>query len=159
MIKARLLTSSSNIRRVFVPWRMMSTEGRPTSTQEAQMSAPTKPEEIATEQSESGKKTSSAPIRKRIVIFGGNGYVGQGVVMQAIKKGIDITSISRSGKPKKFHEPQSASGHVQWAKGDIMNPSSYQDILKDATAVVSCVGAFGTNEVSQSYNSTVTNLI
>ncbi len=40
------------------------------------------------------------------------------------------------------------SAVVQWLKGDIFQPDSYKESMKSVDAVVSCVGAFGSNEVS-----------
>lgn len=37
---------------------------------------------------------------------------------------------------------------VQWLKGDINQPDTYKEALKTVDAAVSCVGAFGSNDVS-----------
>lgn len=87
------------------------------------------------------------PPRRKIVLFGGNGFVGQGIVTAALRAGVDVVSISRSGAPAKFEVPAVATGRIEWKRGDINVPSSYEDVLRDAAGVVSCVGAFGSNEV------------
>lgn len=88
------------------------------------------------------------PRRSKIVLFGGNGFVGQGIVAAALRAGIDVVSISRSGAPAKFEVPKVATGRIEWKRGDINVPSTYEDVLREAVGVVSCVGAFGSNEVS-----------
>ncbi len=97
----------------------------------------------------SRERKTTEPERKKLVLFGGNGFVGQGIVRAALKKGVDIVSISRSGGPTDFQLPAFAPGKVEWKKGDILEPNSYKEELKGATGVVSCVGGFGSNEVSK----------
>lgn len=86
---------------------------------------------------------------KRIVVFGGNGYVGQRVVKAALLAGVDVTSINRSGAPSNFTAVSKAGSNavVNWIKGDLFNAEAWRHELSGATGVVSCVGAFGSNEV------------
>ena len=49
-------------------------------------------------------------------------------------------SVSRSGLKPKHLEGQSWATEVAWIAGDALTPESYQDTLKDATAVVISVG-------------------
>ena len=55
---------------------------------------------------------------KKIVVFGGNGYVGQSVVRAALKLGFDVTSIARSGEPRSGVDADMEG--VTWAKGDLL---------------------------------------
>lgn len=93
------------------------------------------------------EQASPASDHRKIVLFGGNGFVGQGIVNSALKSGVDVVSINRSGQPKNFKPPAFSSGKIEWKMGDINDPSTYKDELKDAVGVISCVGAFGSNEV------------
>ena len=81
---------------------------------------------------------------KKVIVFGGNGYVGQNVCQYALGRGAQVISINRSGRP-------SSAGHwaseVTWIRGDIFRGDEWRDHLRGATGVVSCVGAFGNNEV------------
>jgi uncharacterized protein YbjT (DUF2867 family) len=95
----------------------------------------------------------------RLVIFGGNGYVGQRIVRSALAFGYDVISISRSGAPSNtsaersfFREHLKDDHGVQWVSGDVFKPESYQEFLKGATGVVSCIGAFGSDSFMQKVN-------
>jgi len=96
--------------------------------------------------------TTAEATRKRIVLFGGNGFVGQAMVEAALRQGIDVVSINRSGAPKHFKPPAFAPGKVEWKSGDITAPDTYKDTLPGATGAISCVGAFGSNEFMEKIN-------
>ncbi|KAI9665441.1 MAG: hypothetical protein M1829_005720 [Trizodia sp. TS-e1964] len=83
--------------------------------------------------------------RKKIVVCGGNGFLGSRICKSAVARGWDVTSISRSGEPTwsavtSSPEPPSWSSSVSWQKADILKPSTYQPLLKDADAVVHSMG-------------------
>lgn len=91
--------------------------------------------------------------RKKLIVFGGNGYVGQAVIRQAlIKDGVDVISINRSGQPDSFRPPLNAAGKVEWLKGDIFDSSTWLDAINTADGAISCVGAFGSNEFMEKIN-------
>lgn len=109
-----------------------------------------------------GGETSAGTTRtterkmKKIVVIGGNGYVGQQVVKAALRAGSDVVSISRSGAPVDFTADASSGvtgGSISWEKGDITDTQSgWQELLKGADGVVSCLGAFGSNEFMEKVN-------
>ncbi|KAG2157176.1 mitochondrial protein [Suillus clintonianus] len=81
-------------------------------------------------------------IAQKILVVGGNGFVGSAVCKMALARGIEVTSISFSGKPYKTpqgHTPAWVE-RVEWRKADAMNPESYADILPGVDAVVHTVG-------------------
>jgi uncharacterized protein YbjT (DUF2867 family) len=82
----------------------------------------------------------------KIIVFGGNGYLGQRIVKSALKWGINVVSINRSGEPSNF-DAHSYKARVEWLKGDIFQPKQWDSYLSDCSGVISCVGAFGSNEV------------
>ncbi|CAI5986718.1 unnamed protein product [Closterium sp. NIES-64] len=86
---------------------------------------------------------STAEQRARIVVMGGNGFVGSAICRNAIGQGIEVASVNRSGQPNRS---EAWIKEVEWIKGDALNPSSWKQHLQGATGVVSCVGAFGSNE-------------
>lgn len=85
----------------------------------------------------------------RIVVFGGNGYVGSQVCRAALALGLEVTSVNRSGCPSGKEE---WIRKVQWVQGDILNSTNekrevVRAALVGADGAVSCVGGFGNNKV------------
>lgn len=81
-------------------------------------------------------------LAQKILVVGGNGFVGSAVCKMALARGMEVTSISSSGKPYKTpqgHTPAWVE-RVEWRKADAMNPESYADILPGVDAVVHTVG-------------------
>ena len=76
------------------------------------------------------------------------------MVKQALARGLDVISINRSGSPREFVTPRDISGTIEWVRGDIFHPEEWRDVLQEADGVISCVGAFGSNEVSSVLEST-----
>eukprot|EP00010_Vexillifera_abyssalis_P007143 CAMPEP_0201546798 /NCGR_PEP_ID=MMETSP0173_2-20130828/3166_1 /ASSEMBLY_ACC=CAM_ASM_000268 /TAXON_ID=218659 /ORGANISM="Vexillifera sp., Strain DIVA3 564/2" /LENGTH=278 /DNA_ID=CAMNT_0047955587 /DNA_START=161 /DNA_END=997 /DNA_ORIENTATION=- len=83
---------------------------------------------------------------KSLLVLGGNGFVGSAICKYAIDSGKydRVKSLSRSG------EPPTTSGEwkdqVQWLKGDVFKGDEWDAHLDDVQSVVSCIGAFGTDE-------------
>ncbi len=77
-----------------------------------------------------------------------------------MKFNIEVVSISRTGIPSGFEEDGDVKlkGSVKWHKGDIFKEDEWKDQLKDCDGVISCVGAFGTNEVGH-YSKTLLRLL
>lgn len=79
-----------------------------------------------------------------MVVFGGNGYVGSHVCQAALAAGLDVTSVSRSGRPS---FPTGAWGdQVTWLAGDALRAESYEGVLDGAAGVICTIGGFGSNE-------------
>lgn len=87
--------------------------------------------------------------RKKVLILGGNGYVGTHICKEALARGLPVASLSRSGRPGVV-EPW--SNDVEWVKGDLFHPSNWRHTLEDVSAVISCVGGFGSNDQMQKIN-------
>lgn len=101
---------------------------------------------------------------KRLVVAGGNGFLGSRICKYAVARGWDVTSIryvqfisspftsllhshphSRSGEPRwdavtSSPQPPSWSHKVSWERGDILRPSTYAPLLKGADYVVHTMG-------------------
>ena len=103
---------------------------------------PVEPVEAEPIESKSGE-------RKKLLVLGGNGYVGTHVCKEALAKGVPVASLSRSGRPGVL-EPW--SDEVEWVKGDLFHPASWRTALDDVSAVISCVGGFGSNEQMRKIN-------
>ncbi|PYI15401.1 mitochondrion protein [Aspergillus japonicus CBS 114.51] len=82
---------------------------------------------------------------KRVVVAGGNGFLGSRICKSAVARGWSVTSLSRSGEPRwdavtdSVSRPSWASS-VEWAKADILKPETYKAFLNGATAVVHSMG-------------------
>ncbi len=89
--------------------------------------------------------------RRRLLILGGSGYVGQNICHAAIRSGDFevVRSLSRSGMPRADSVPPHLApslSSVEWASGDVLDGSyPLGDVMSDVDAVVSCLGAFGSN--------------
>ncbi|KAL9001493.1 MAG: hypothetical protein Q9169_000068 [Polycauliona sp. 2 TL-2023] len=83
--------------------------------------------------------------KKRIVVCGGNGFLGSRICKSAVTRGWDVTSFSRSGAPNwssitSSPAPPPWSTSVAWEKADMLKPATYKALLKDADAVVHSTG-------------------
>ncbi|GLB07939.1 hypothetical protein AtubIFM57258_003307 [Aspergillus tubingensis] len=82
---------------------------------------------------------------KRVVVAGGNGFLGSRICKSAVARGWEVTSLSRSGEPRwdtvtgSLNRPSWASS-VEWAKADMLKPDIYKPFLNGANAVVHSMG-------------------
>ncbi|KAK6934942.1 NAD(P)-binding domain [Dillenia turbinata] len=85
---------------------------------------------------------------ERVVVLGGSGFVGSAICKAAVSKGIEVISLSRTGRP-------SYSGswveQVTWLPGDVFY-ANWDEVLPGATAVVSTIGGFGNEEQMKRIN-------
>ncbi|KAG6845328.1 hypothetical protein H0H87_010785 [Tephrocybe sp. NHM501043] len=79
---------------------------------------------------------------RRILVIGGNGFIGSAICKAALAKGIQVTSISSSGLPYR-----SAKGHapawvnkVDWQRGDALHPESFAHLLPEVDGVIHTLG-------------------
>ncbi|KAF9454540.1 NAD(P)-binding protein [Macrolepiota fuliginosa MF-IS2] len=84
------------------------------------------------------------PALRRILVVGGNGFIaGSAVCKLAVARGIQVTSVSSSGKPyrtAKGHTPAWANKVVDWQKGDALHPESFAHLLPEVSGVVHTLG-------------------
>ncbi|OXB34246.1 mitochondrial protein [Cryptococcus neoformans] len=78
----------------------------------------------------------------RLLVVGGNGFLGSAICKAAVGKGWEVSSMSSSGKP--FTTP---AGHtpawvpkVSWHSASAFSPSSYSSLVSSSTAVVHTLG-------------------
>ncbi|XP_027084787.1 uncharacterized protein At1g32220, chloroplastic-like [Coffea arabica] len=79
---------------------------------------------------------------ERIVVLGGSGFVGSAICKAAVSKGIEVISLSRSGRPS---YTGSWVDQVTWKSGDVFYVN-WDEVLVGATTVVSTLGGFGSEE-------------
>ncbi|KAL7817074.1 hypothetical protein V8C26DRAFT_428692 [Trichoderma gracile] len=82
---------------------------------------------------------------KKLIVCGGNGFLGSRICKYAVARGWDVTSISRSGEPRWDSVSSSATpppwAHkVSWERADILEPSTYAPLLKGSDYVVHSLG-------------------
>lgn len=70
---------------------------------------------------------------KQVVVFGGNGFVGQNVCQAALLMGADVVSVNRSGPPA--GKEKAWKDTVKWVQADIFKPEDY------ATEVGRCLSS------------------
>ncbi|KAK8938676.1 hypothetical protein KSP39_PZI011365 [Platanthera zijinensis] len=99
--------------------------------------------------------SSSVPIdvvadvkTERIVVLGGTGFVGSAICKAAVSKGIEVVSLSRSGRPS---YTDSWIDQVTWMAGDVFY-ARWDEVLVGATAVISTLGGFGNEEQMKKIN-------
>ncbi|KAI0306460.1 NAD(P)-binding protein [Multifurca ochricompacta] len=87
------------------------------------------------------------PALQKILVVGGNGFIGSAVCRAALRRGYQVTSISSSGRP--FQTPK---GHtpvwtekVEWVMADALRPETYSHILPGVSAVVHTLGTLFAN--------------
>lgn len=74
---------------------------------------------------------------KKMVIFGGSGFLGREIIQQALHQNFDVTSISRSGAPE---VRESWMNKVRWLKADVFDPNMWRDKLVDVDVVIDAIG-------------------
>lgn len=89
--------------------------------------------------------TTSAAAKKKLLVFGGNGFVGSRICKAASARNWEVVSVSRSGEPHwpsvSAHQSAPAwSKNVTWRSANILHPESYKKDLEGATAVVHSMG-------------------
>ncbi|RCV33452.1 hypothetical protein SEVIR_7G091800v4 [Setaria viridis] len=85
---------------------------------------------------------------EKIVVLGGSGFVGSAICKAAVSKGIEVVSLSRSGRPS---YSDSWVDQVNWLAGDVFY-ARWDEVLVGATAVVSTLGGFGNEEQMKRIN-------
>ena len=84
---------------------------------------------------------SAAGAAKRLVVFGGSGFVGGAVAEAALQRGAAVLCLSRTGAPAAGLATQPWARAAQWAKADALQPDTYRDRLVGADAVVVSIGS------------------
>lgn len=77
---------------------------------------------------------------RNLLVCGGSGFLGSRICKIASARRWNVTSLSRSGEPAWSDPRPSWAADVCWRKGDVLDPATYQDALKEADAVVHSMG-------------------
>ncbi|KAG2400372.1 uncharacterized protein HKW66_Vig0097740 [Vigna angularis] len=139
---SRLIHSTPSISRL--KFRTTAVCGRNLCTDSNKVDEPFKTEEAET-------VNVPPPPTEKLLVLGGNGFVGSHICREALERGLSVASISRSGRSS-LHD--SWAGNVTWYKGNILSTDSLKEALNGVTAVISCVGGFGSNSYMYKINGT-----
>ncbi|RYQ85164.1 hypothetical protein Ahy_B10g104655 isoform A [Arachis hypogaea] len=80
------------------------------------------------------------PPTDKLLVLGGNGFVGSHICREALDRGLSVASLSRSGRSS-LHD--SWATNVIWYKGNLLSGDSLKEALNGVTAVVSFHLSFG----------------
>ncbi|KAM1021712.1 hypothetical protein ACFX2J_042564 [Malus domestica] len=138
----RLIHTRSSLPRLFVSDAPKN--GRYLTTDSDKVDEPFKVEEAET-------VNTPPPPTEKLLVLGGNGFVGSHVCREALERGLSVTSLSRSGRSK-LHDSWADS--MTWHQGNLLSPESWKDALDGVTSVISCVGGFGSNSYMYKINGT-----
>ncbi|KAL1296694.1 hypothetical protein AAFC00_000170 [Neodothiora populina] len=88
---------------------------------------------------------ASSAARKKIVVAGGNGFLGSRICKAATARGWHVVSLSRSGEPTWSSVTSSPtapawSKDVEWISANVLHPSTYRAHLRSADSVVHSMG-------------------
>nr|GEW25775.1 NAD(P)-binding domain-containing protein [Tanacetum cinerariifolium] len=132
---SRLIYSRLSPSRLFNTLGSVGRGGRYLSTESNKIDEPLKVEEAET-------INTPPPLTEKLLVLGGNGFVGSHICKEALDRGFLVASLSRSGKSS-IQEPW--ANNVSWHQGDLLSGDSWKDALDEVTSVISCVGGFGSN--------------
>lgn len=141
-LMSRLIHSRSSLSRFHRV--AVSRNGRFLSTDSTKVDEPFKVEEAET-------VDVPPPPSEKLLVLGGNGFVGSHVCKEALDRGLSVASISRSGRSS-LQDPW--ANKVIWHQGNLLSIDSLKDALIGVTSVVSCVGGFGSNSYMYKINGT-----
>ncbi|KAL6295902.1 hypothetical protein ACE6H2_004044 [Prunus campanulata] len=141
-VVSRLIHSRSSLPRLYI--MDAPRNGRYLSTDSSKVDEPFKVEEAET-------VNIPPPPTEKLLVLGGNGFVGSHVCREALDRGLSVASLSRSGRSS-LHDPW--ANNVTWHKGNLLSLESLKDALDGVTSVISCVGGFGSNSYMYKINGT-----
>ncbi|XP_077237712.1 uncharacterized protein At1g32220, chloroplastic-like isoform X2 [Tasmannia lanceolata] len=139
---SRLLSSQSSLSRLYTIGAFRSR--RLLSTDSNHVDEPFKVEEAET-------VNVLPPPSEKILVLGGNGFVGSHICREALEHGLSVSSLSRSGRS---NIQESWANSVVWHQGSLLLSDSWKDALNGVTSVISCVGGFGSNSHMYKINGT-----
>ncbi|XP_072964076.1 uncharacterized protein At1g32220, chloroplastic [Typha angustifolia] len=149
-IVTRLIRSSSPVSRLHSSNLLRNGRGFSTDTTTGTTNDPNCVDEpFKVEEAETVK--GPAPPSDKLLVLGGNGFVGSHVCKEALDQGLSVSSLSRSGRSS---IRESWADKVVWHQGSLLVPDSWKDAMNGVTAVISCVGGFGSNSHMYKINGT-----
>ncbi|PJF17038.1 hypothetical protein PSACC_03151 [Paramicrosporidium saccamoebae] len=85
----------------------------------------------------------------KLLVLGGTGFVGRAVCREAVRRGWNVTSLSRRGVPESM---DGLLEKVEWRTGSALDRKVYPELMSDRDYVVHCIGTlFESNPVYNLY--------
>ena len=75
----------------------------------------------------------------KIVLFGGNGFVGTAIAEELVHQNVEVVCVSRTGSMPVHLQNADWAQQVDWIKGDALMPDT--DLLIAASAVITLIGS------------------
>lgn len=76
----------------------------------------------------------------RVVVLGGNGFVGTRVLQHLSGLGVPAVSVSRTGAAPRHVRSQAWAQQVEWQQGDALDRGSFAHLLPGCRAVITVIG-------------------
>lgn len=73
----------------------------------------------------------------KLLVTGGNGFIGQEVCRIAVGDGHEVVSVARSGRPE---TSAPWADQVEWVGANVLDPETWRGHLDGCDAVIHCVG-------------------
>ncbi|XP_051151652.1 uncharacterized protein At1g32220, chloroplastic [Andrographis paniculata] len=106
---------------------------------------------VRTDRVEEAETVQAQPLStEKLLVLGGNGFVGSHICKEALNRGYSVASLSRSGRSS---VKESWADKVTWHQGNLFT-HVWKDALEGVTSVISCVGGFGSNSEMYKINGT-----
>jgi uncharacterized protein YbjT (DUF2867 family) len=77
----------------------------------------------------------------RLVVAGGNGFIGAEVCRVAVQNGHDVAAFGRTGRPALTPARHPWTQDVEWRAADVFAPGTWRDLLEGADALVHSIAA------------------
>ena len=133
-VLSRLIHSTPSIFRINAT--VVSISGRNLCTDSNKVHEPFKVEEAET-------VNVPPPPTEKLVVFGGNFFVGINILMEAQNRGMCAGSPTRDDGRSSLHD--SWARNFAWYQGNLFSTATLRKHLNGATAVISFMGGFGSN--------------
>ncbi|CEL95746.1 unnamed protein product [Vitrella brassicaformis CCMP3155] len=85
----------------------------------------------------------------KILVLGGNGFVGSQICRKAIERGIEVVSLSRRGKATDKIAKEPWAKEVQWVAGSALDPPSFRSHLETCNGVIHSIGILLENNLNK----------
>lgn len=76
----------------------------------------------------------------KLVVSGGNGFIGTEICRIAVQNDHEVAAFGRTGRPSLTPAQHPWTQEVEWRAADVFEPETWRDLLEEADAVVHCVG-------------------